>query len=103
MIDSNYDTQLAEWKKKHGLDPSIDHNPDELRMAAEEQQSRESSWCLGCDKKMKVRDMKLITRRIDPYVQYDETECDYIAKSFRVRMCPECFKERYEMTDKGEE
>jgi hypothetical protein len=44
---------------------------------------------------MPVSEMVLITRAIDPYVQIDESEGDYIAKNNRVRMCPDCFKERY--------
>jgi hypothetical protein len=91
---SDYQTRLAQWKARHGLDPAVDQNQDELRMTAEEQASKETSWCLGCDKEMPVREMKLITRRIDPYVQYDEGETDHIAPSFRVRMCPQCFKEQ---------
>lgn len=92
----DYKTQLAEWKAKHGLDARTDQNPDEARMVAEEQASAERSWCLGCDKEMLVSQMKLITRRIDPYVQTDETFLDYITEWNRVRMCPDCFKECYE-------
>lgn len=92
----DYETQLAEWKAKHGLDPKAETNQDELAMAAEEQASKKESWCLGCDKQMPVPQMKLITRAIDAYVQIDESEGDYIAKDNRVRMCPECFRERYE-------
>jgi hypothetical protein len=94
--ESDYKTRLEEWKTKHGLDPKVEQNEHELRMAAEEQASKKTSWCLNCDKDMPVREMKLITRRIDAYVQYDEGETDYIAPDCRVRMCPECFKERYE-------
>lgn len=65
-------------------------------MAAEDSQSKKKSWCLGCDKHMPVKEMKLITRGIDPYVQIDEGETDYIAKSNRIRMCPACFAEHYE-------
>jgi hypothetical protein len=94
--ESDYNAQLAAWKTKHGLDPKVEQNQDELRMAAEEQASKKTSWCLGCDKDMPVREMKLITRAIDAYVQYDEGETDYITPDCRVRMCPDCFKEHYE-------
>lgn len=91
----DYQAKLAAWKTSHGLDADIDQNADELRMAAEEQASKKTSWCLDCDKEMPVRDMKLITRRIDPYTQCDEGETDYIAFPNRVRMCPECFHNHY--------
>jgi hypothetical protein len=93
---TEYEAQLAEWKSKHGLDPKVEHNKHELRMAAEDQASRGRSWCLGCDKEMPIQEMKLITRAIDAYVQHDEGETDYIANDCRVRMCPKCFKETYE-------
>jgi len=93
---SDYDTKLEEWKLKHGIVPMPETSADELRMAAEEQKSSQRSWCFGCDKEMLVKEMKLITRRVDPYLQYDEGETDYIRKSCRVRMCQECFKEHYQ-------
>lgn len=96
---SDYQTQLAQWKAKHGLDPKVEQNADELRMAAEDSASKKRSWCFGCDKEMPVREMKLITRRIDAYVQFDEGQTEYIAPDCRVRMCPDCFKEHYETTD----
>lgn len=98
----SYQKQLDQWKAQHGLDPKTDLEPDEIRMAEEEQASRKSSWCFGCDREMPVREMKLITRRIDPYVQYDEGGyTDYIAPSYRVRMCLDCFKDRYPQSDSG--
>lgn len=90
----SYDTELAEWKRRNGL-PKEPVNQDELLMAVEENTSKENSWCLGCDIAFPVREMKLITRSIDPYVQYDHGETDYIKKDCRVRMCPECFAEEY--------
>lgn len=95
MVD-DYQTQLAQWKLNHGLNTKDEQNPEEIRMIAEDQKSKHTSWCLGCDKEMPIREMKLITRQVDPYVQYDEGETDYISPSFRVRMCPECFKEHYD-------
>lgn len=94
-MNDEYETQLAEWKARHGVTKEA-KNQDELLMAVEENQSKGKAWCLGCDKHMPVKDMKLITRSIDAYVQYDEGETDYIAKDCRVRMCPECFNEKYE-------
>lgn len=95
---SDYEKELEAWKARHGL-PKGPVNQDELQMTAEENQSKERAWCLGCDKEMAVKEMKLITRSIDAYVQYDEGETDYIRKDCRVRMCPECFKEKYEGDD----
>jgi hypothetical protein len=90
---------LDEWKARHGIDPKRVVNQDELLMSVEESRSKEKSWCLGCDKHMPVREMNLITRSTDPYVQIDEGETDYIAKTNRIRMCPVCYKERYEAED----
>lgn len=90
---------LDEWKLRHGIDPKRDVNQDELLMSVEESRSKEKSWCLGCDKHMPVREMKLITRSTDPYVQIGEGETDYITKSNRIRMCPACYKEQYETED----
>ena len=70
-------------------------NQDELRMASEESQAEGKAWCFGCDKHMPIKEMKLITRRVDPYLQCDEGETDYIKKYFRVRMCPPCYDEKY--------
>lgn len=92
---SEYEKQLDEWKAKHGLSDVATSNPDEMRMAAEEQVANGKSWCLSCDKEMPILEMKLITRHIDPYVQIDEGETDYIRPFNRVRMCPGCFKEKY--------
>lgn len=92
---NDYEAQLAKWKENHGVDPNSETNQDELAMAAEEQASKLESWCLGCDKKMPISQMKLITRSIDPYVQIDGTDSDYISKGNRVRMCPQCFEEHY--------
>ncbi len=97
--DSEYEKQLADWKARHGLDPKRDQNQDELLMLAEEHASKGTTWCFGCDKEMPIAQMKLITRAIDPYLQTDEGETDYIAKSHRTRMCPECFAERYQQVD----
>lgn len=53
---SEYDQQLAEWKSRHGI--------------------KGKHWCFGCDVRFPIRDMKLITRSIDPYLQCDEGETD---------------------------
>lgn len=92
----NNDAEIAAWKQRHGIDPAIEVNQDELRMAGEETKSKAKAWCFGCDKYMPVCEMKLLTRRVDPYVQFDEGETDYIVKDCRVRMCHTCFKEKYE-------
>jgi hypothetical protein len=84
-----------EWKKRHGI-PVGDVNQDELLMIAEESASKEKAWCLGCDGEFYVREMKLITRSDDPYVQIDEGPGDYIKKSCRIRMCKTCFSEKHE-------
>ena len=83
---SDYDKQLAAWKAKIRPDPP---------MEAEDRDSDLNSWCFGCDKQMPVSQMKLITRGTDAYVQIDESPGDYIAEENRVRMCPECFEEKY--------
>lgn len=94
----SYEQEIAEWKARHGL-PKEHVNQDELLMAAEESRSKEKCWCMGCGNEMPVKEMKLVTRSIDPYLQIDESESDYIRADERVRMCPECFKERYESFD----
>lgn len=94
-MSAEYNFKLAEWKLKHGLNPHINESPDEIRMIAEELASKKTAWCFECDKEMPVREMVLITRRIDPYLQTDENEGDYIAKDERTRMCKTCFKEHY--------
>lgn len=88
--------EMAEWKRRYGFSPTESVNHDELRMFAQEAKSRAKSWCFGCDKRMRVCEMKLITRRLNPYVQIDEGETDYIATPNRIRMCPECFKREHE-------
>lgn len=90
---------LDEWKLRHGINPNRATNQDELLMAAEESQAKGKSWCLGCDKHMPIREMKLITRSIDAYVQYGDEEGDYIKPGNRVRMCPACYKDAYESED----
>ena len=93
---SEHETAMAAWKAKHGIDAATDEtNHQELRMLAQEQQSKGMAWCFTCDKHMPIREMKLITRRTDPYLQIDEGETDYIAEENRVRMCPKCFTDDY--------
>lgn len=92
---SEYEQELEAWKLRIGLKNATDaKNQDELLMAAEESQSKNTAWCIGCDREMMIRDMRLITRSIDPYMQCDEGETDYIEKANRVRMCPQCFAEK---------
>lgn len=88
--------EIAAWKVRHGIEPNREINHDELKMAAEESQSKAKAWCLVCDKHMPVKEMKLITRAIDAYKQIDDGPSDYISKRLRVRMCPECFRFEYE-------
>lgn len=88
-------SELDDWKAKHGADPKRDVNHYELRMLAEEKLAKGKSWCIGCDVHMPIKDMKLITRAIDPYLQTDEGPTDYITKNNRVRMCAKCFDEQY--------
>lgn len=90
---------LDQWKARHGIDPKRPVNQDELLMNVEESRSKKKSWCLGCDSLLPVREMKLITRSIDPYVQFDEGGTDYIDPECRVRMCLSCFKDEYEPAD----
>lgn len=92
---SEYETKLQKWKEKHGIHPAPNTSQNELLMAAEESQAKGKAWCIECDRQMPIREMKLITRRIDAYRQCDESEGDYIDKPNRVRMCPKCFEERY--------
>lgn len=97
MTTSNedFDSAMAAWKAKNGLSSMKTTNQDELLMAAEESQAKGKGWCMDCDKHMPIREMKLITRSIDPYRQCDEGETDYIAESNRVRMCAACFEANY--------
>lgn len=87
---------LDEWKMRHGINPKRDVNQDELLMSVEESRAKGTSWCFGCDNEMPIREMKLITRSVDPYLQIDESEGYYIANLNRVRMCPACFQANYE-------
>lgn len=87
-----YQQQLDAWKAKHGVTNTDESNPHEMRMLAEQKLSTEKSWCLGCDAHLPVKDMVLITRRLDPYVQIDEGPTDYISKSNRIYKCPACYK-----------
>lgn len=93
---SEYETELEKWKDKNGLGQVVDNNPDEIRMAAEEAKAKGKSWCLGCEKHMMIREMKLITRSVDAYVQFGEWEGDYIPQANRVRMCSDCYNEAYQ-------
>ena len=94
--EPSYQQQLDAWKAKQGLTRADETNPYELRMIAEQKLSHELSWCLGCDKKLPVTEMIIITRRTDPYVQTDEGPTDYITKPNRIYMCPDCYKAQYE-------
>lgn len=98
-MDTEYEFNIRKWKEKHGIHPYPNPSQDDLLMAAEESTAKGKSWCFGCDKKMPIREMKLITRRIDSYCQCDESEGEYIAKENRVRMCPKCFEENYGQND----
>lgn len=83
------------WIARHGGNPKEEVNHAELRMVAEEKLAKGKYWCLGCDAQLPIMEMKLITRKIDPYVQIDEGPTDYITKNNRVRMCAKCFEEQY--------
>jgi len=87
--------EMTARKSRRGLDSARVVNQDELLMAAEESLSKSMAWCIGCDRHMPVKEMKLITRSIDAYKQIDEGPTDYISKLNRVRMCPKCFDEEY--------
>lgn len=97
---SEYETELAAWKARHGLNATPDSNSSELLMASEDAKSNEDSWCMACGKQMPVKEMRIVTKRIDPYMQLDEQDVesdgDYIREENRVRMCPPCFTEKYE-------
>ena len=90
--EPSYQDELDAWKAKHGVTHTDESNPCEMRMLAEQKLSTEKSWCLGCDAYMPVKDMVLITRRHDPYVQIDEGPTDYISKPNRIYKCPACYK-----------
>lgn len=97
----SYDAYLAAWKAKHGVTDQEAAGP-ELRMLAQDAKDTSKDYCLGCGEQFRVCDMTLITRSIDPYVQYDDErprEDDYIAKKHRVRMCKPCYKRDYESFD----
>ena len=90
--EPTYQQKLDAWKAKQGLTDTDTSNPEEMRMLAEQKLSTEKSWCLGCDAHLPVKDMVLITRRLDPYVQIDEGPTDYISKANRIYKCPACYK-----------
>lgn len=91
-----YEAKLAAWKEKHGINSKCDVNAEELSMLAEDKASKKKAYCAGCDEHMPVPEMRIITRRVDPYYQTYDGEGDYIPESDRMRMCPECFKNEYE-------
>lgn len=97
-----YEQQLAEWKAKHGVTtPTGDEIDPEDVMVAEDAKRPGKDYCGHCAAQFRIADMRLITRRDDPYIQYDEDEPsnkpDYwIAVKHRVRACKPCFKEHYE-------
>ena len=91
---SEYDEQLMAWKAKHGI-TGKERNHAEIAMHAEQQISPDKSWCFMCDKHLPVRELKLITRRLDPYCQTHDGPDEYIPKRHRVYMCPDCFKEHH--------
>lgn len=79
-MSDDYQEKLAAWKTGVGLDKVDLSNPDEMRMIAEDHVSKKETWCFGCDEKMPVSQMHLITRRIDPYIQMFEGTGDFIPK-----------------------
>jgi len=97
---SDYQAQLAAWKAKQGVpDPGSEHSVAELKMFAEEKMDEAKSWCIFCDVKLPVREMRLITVTTDPYTQTisnETTRGGYIPNRHRVRACPKCFHEHYE-------
>lgn len=88
-------TELDQWKLNHGIDPTRPVNHDELAMAVEDLKSTKTSWCMYCDREMPVKEMRIITRATDPYVQIQEDSSEYIRESNRVRACPDCYARQY--------
>ncbi len=98
-----YEQQLAEWKAKNGVTTPAgeDINPEDV-MVADDAKRAGKDYCVHCAERFKIADMRLISRRDDPYIQFDEDgehsgKPDYwIAVQHRCRACKPCFKEHYE-------
>lgn len=103
MSVEKYESDLAAWKARHGvIQPGGIDDPEEL-MALEDAKRPGNCYCMGCAEEFPIAQMRLITRRDDPYLQFDddgETQSNrpdwYIKVDQRVRMCRPCFKEKYE-------
>lgn len=91
--------EMAEWKRKHGISDTsapTDQQSAEARMAEEDKVSTQKHDCIWCGAPFDVKDMRVITRRDDPYIQIDESEADYIPEHNRIHCCQECYKDTYE-------
>lgn len=87
-IDLMDTKRLKKFADKFRVDPQV--------MAIRLGQLSKSSLCIWCGAPFDVKDMRVITRRDDPYIQMDESEADYIPEHNRIHCCQECYKDTYE-------
>lgn len=101
----SYEEKLAAWKARQGLPFDATGEVDHVAlMVAEDAKRKGKDYCGHCAEPFAIADMRLVTRKDDPYIQYDEDEPSnrpdwYIQVQHRVRMCKPCFKHEYEDGD----
>lgn len=110
MSADDYEQRLAAWKAKMGFPEGTAGDAGEIDgetlMIAQDAKRKGRDYCGRCTERFKICDMRLITRKDDPYIQMDESESPgkpdwWIAVGERVRMCKPCFKIEYE-SEEGE-
>ena len=81
---------LEEWKLKNGVASELD--PVEMQIKAKVIADRKldgEDYCVLCaEGPMPIRDMRIITREEDPYIQLEE-------EGMKVRACQKCFDNTY--------
>ncbi len=98
-----YEEQLAQWKARNGITTAEgkDIEPEDV-MVADDAKRAGKDYCGRCAEQFKICDMRLVTRRDDPYIQMDDDGEEHgkppywIPIKDRVRMCKPCFKTQYE-------
>lgn len=92
----DYETKLAEWKKRQGIPEAIASDEEtpsgELRMLAQHAKATGKSYCWICTEEFPIREMLIET---SPYNQMEDgaiEEDGYIAKANRVYRCKACDK-----------
>lgn len=105
MSADDYEKRLADWKARMGIPATMTGDAGEIDgetlMVADDAKRKGKGYCVRCAEQFKICDMRLITRKEDPYIQMDESETPgkpdwWIAIGERVRMCRPCFKIEYE-------